>query len=596
MPVKNQNTTDFTSRATLTRWRRFHVLRALAVFLFFPLCVEAQVLQLGSHWHKVDHNLKLALCNQDVEILNLLYQDNLESVELEGNLYSFSEPVAQLEIGVAYEVSRNGQIYNLYFTELPVVYVEIDQPLSNEERRPAQWKLVESSGEVLTSHIGINIRGGSSQMWPKKSMRVEFWMDQSGEKNRNVSLLDLRNDDDWILLPMFNEPLRVRNAVSHQLWEDIHQPYYGDIEPDAKSGARTSYVEVFINNTYRGVYLLTERIDRKQLKIAPYSDTLGIEGELYKAKDWGSGTVTFDFAGFYSNNNRNWDGYQMKYPKEEMETEWEELFDLKRFVIQEDDSLFVQNVDSVFHLGNAVDYFIFVNLLFGLDNRGKNVFLAKYAHNQPYFYVPWDLDGVWGNDWSGQEVGYSNSIISNGLFDRWLDNCEETGFGDSLSSRWTALRSGLITAEAMVSRFEQNINFLSSNGVYQREATAWPDFAFSEEQLSYTADWIHHRIGVLDEAFADICVKDFPRPFPDLQDPPCVLFPNPSTGQLGIYHKSFSENMKYTVRDNFGRVVHTGRLQRHTTYLDFSGLNAGIYHVIIEEQQRSEVMKWIKIR
>jgi len=563
------------------------------VALVWPCQTSAQVLEPGGHWHTIDHNLKLVLCNQDVEILNLLYNETVTSVILEDDLYHFTQPVDTFKVGYPYIVSLDGKDYSFYFTELPVVFIEMDQPISNEERRPAHFKIVESSGQFMTSDIGINIRGATSQEYPKKSMRIEFWMDPTGEESKNVSLLDLRNDDDWILLPMYNEPLRLRNATAHQLWEDIHEPYYLEVSPNARSGVRGRYIEMFKNGEYRGVYLLTERVDRKQLRLQSYSETSGMQGELYKAKHWGSGTVTFDFAGFYDNSNRWWDGYQKKYPLEEMATQWDRLFDLKLFALQSDDDLFAELIFDSFHPENAIDYFLFINLLYALDNTGKNIFVASHSEDEPYFYVPWDLDAVFGHDWRGNPTGNAHSLITNGLYDRLIDNCVTTSFGLMLSERWTALRENLITPQSLHHRLMLHHNNLYNNGVYSREEMAWPDYSYNSDAVNYMSNWIEHRIGILDELFANLCnIQNNPA---KRNTPECLLFPNPSTGALGIVHKHFGERAEFTIRDHFGRMLKHGQLHRHTTHLNFSDIPAGMYHITISDDYKSETLKWVKI-
>jgi len=569
-------------------------------FLFLaaiaPQSIQGQTLELGGHWHTVDHSLKLALSNQDVEILNLLYDQTVTSVILEEDLYFFSQPVDTFEVGYPYIVSRDEEDYTFYFTELPVVFIEMDQPISNEERRPAQFKIVESSGYFLTSDIGINIRGATSQQYPKKSMRIEFWMDPTGEQTKNVSLLDLRNDDDWILLPMYTEPLRLRNATAHQLWEDIHEPYYLEVSPNARSGVRGRYIEMFKNGEYRGVYLLTERVDRKQLRLQKYSETEGMLGELYKAKEWGSGTVTFDFAGFYDNSNRWWDGYQKKYPMADMTTDWEGLFDLKTFTIQAPDSTFASEIPENFHMANAVDYFIFLNLLNAFDNTGKNIFVARQTQDEPYFYVPWDLDAVLGQDWQGIPTGHSYWLITNGLYDRLIDECESTGFGSMLTERWSALRQNLITPEVLYERFMTHHNLLFKNSVYTREEIAWQDYSYNSEEINYMSNWIEHRIGVLDELFAGLCDLETGITQSIGKYASFVVFPNPSEGKLGISNKLYGANAIYSIRDNFGREVKAGQLRRKITHLDLSDFPAGMYFVSVQDENFSDVVKWIKVR
>ena len=77
----------------------------------------------------------------------------------------------------------------------------------------------------------------------------------------------MRSDKTWLLLAMYNEKLRLNNKISHDLWLKLHKLYYADLEPDANSTIRTRYVEVVLNGQYQGVYLFTEDMDRKQLKL-----------------------------------------------------------------------------------------------------------------------------------------------------------------------------------------------------------------------------------------------------------------------------------------------------------------------------------------
>jgi hypothetical protein len=87
-----------------------------------------------------------------------------------------------------------------------------------------------------------------------------------------------------VLDALYNEPLRVNAYVAHKLWLDLHTPYYTDREPEARAGADVRYVEVFEDGRYRGVYLQSEQVDRKQLKLKKTKDG-EVRGELYKAVD-----------------------------------------------------------------------------------------------------------------------------------------------------------------------------------------------------------------------------------------------------------------------------------------------------------------------
>ncbi len=395
----------------------------LILSLFSCLSISAQQLQLGADHVYIDHELKMVVSNQDIELLNYLYPFGITSIELNGHSYDFLSTVNQLETGTSYAIEADESVYQLYFTSLPVVSIEMDGMPVNFERRLATASITSSDGVTIHADLGINIRGGYSQFLPKKSYRMEFVsLANDTMVNRNVKLLDLRNDDDWLLLPMFNEPLRLRNAVGHRLWEDMHTLKYQQEEPTALPGTRARYVELILNDKYRGVYLLTERVDRKQLQLKKYSQGHDMEGELYKGSDYAAGTVTFDFLAFYNNNSRTWDGFEKKYPLREMTTDWSGLYELISVILQTSDSVFSQQINSYFDLDNAVDYFLFLNLLYAQDNTGKNLFVARYSAETPFFFVPWDLDGILGIDWKSDFLGIRTDLLSNGLFDRLVVN------------------------------------------------------------------------------------------------------------------------------------------------------------------------------
>lgn len=92
------------------------------------------------------------------------------------------------------------------------------------------------------------------------------------------------------------------------------------------------------------------------------------------------------------------------------------MIDFVSFVVYDDDATFSAEYKSKYDVTNAADYYIFMNLMRAMDNRAKNLFNAKYDTNQPYFYVPWDLNGTFGNDPLGDRDNVTNDILTNGLY------------------------------------------------------------------------------------------------------------------------------------------------------------------------------------
>ena len=89
--------------------------------------------------------------------------------------------------------------------------------------------------------------------------------------NEDLQFFNMRKDNNWILDAGQTDLFRLRNRIATEIWNTIaHQPYYADREPNVLTGVRGQIVEVYLNDEYRGIYCLTECMDRKQLKLKKY--------------------------------------------------------------------------------------------------------------------------------------------------------------------------------------------------------------------------------------------------------------------------------------------------------------------------------------
>jgi hypothetical protein len=450
----------------------------------------------------IDQKRQLIITNVNVAWVNDQWKRTKTHIRM-GDKYAFSSPVAQVEIGKAYSIAQSAQdsVFTLYFTQLPIIHITTKFKIKDQPSVLANFKMVESAAntKITESYIGIQYRGNWSQTLPKKSMEIQFWKDTKGDEKQNFALLGMRNDDSWNLQAMYNEPLRLRSKTNNELWQLLHRPLgYQKKEPQAINGIRMNYIELFMNNEYRGLYCLAEKVDGKQLKLKKYDEN-GIRGELYKADSKGQIRAFRDLPP-YNNQLLEWGGFEYKYPKEK--TDWSNLHRLMDLVINAPDSIFYQQYAKHFEMNNAVDYYIFLNLLRLIDNRDRNLYLAKYDQQHPYFYVPWDLDGSFGASPQGAKDPHTIGLISNGFFKRAFKDKNPNEFYENLAKRWAVLRASILTPEAVMAMFKKNHDFLLQNGVYERERLAWPEYKYEpEDQFAYTLDWITARISYLDSQF-----------------------------------------------------------------------------------------------
>ncbi len=550
----------------------------------FFLAHANETITIKEYQYQIDHTRKLIVVNQDTEQINTQWPHSKTAVILDEQ-YAFTHAVPTVEIGFPYEVANSDETnYTLYFTQLPLVNIFTPHVIVDEPRVFAEFVMSESNGNITRSNIGIEYRGGWSQSLPKKSLRIEFWNDTNGQETKDVSLLGMRNDDDWNLQAFFNEPLRVRSKTSNELWKLMHKLYYQELEPDAVNGIQMEYVEVFINGEYRGVYALSERVDRKQLQLKKYD--YEIRGELYKAVDWGVPTLTSlpDFG----NSEPYWDGFEYQHPEEV--TDWINLYGFVDFVVNEKNYYFFSVHPSIFETDNAVDYFIFLNLLRANDNRGKNIFIARYDQGEPYFYVPWDLDAVFGTMWRGDKENRTDDILSNGLYDRLIHDCSENGFYRRLTMRWNNLRKNEITHQNIMNLFRGNFNYLSENGIYDRETTAWGEYTMDETDLEYISEWLTARLSFLDGEFNKPCI---PHDNSGEEDEFIKVFPNPANDYFHVEINAGILPFRLKIFNQLGHTVFSEQLRSKSERLQLPNLQPGMYFVMVQNQNFTKTQKLI---
>jgi hypothetical protein len=368
--------------------------------------------------------------------------------------------------------------------------------------------------DTLTARI--KWRGGTTNAANKHKRNYKLNFDEDHR------FFGLRNDDKWMLDAGQPDVFRLRNRIAMDLWNKMaRKPYYADQEPKALNGVRGDIVELFLGNEWRGIYNLSEFIDRKQLKLKKIDDKTGIiRGCLYKGISWNK-TKMFDIFDSYDNSKDTFFGYEFKYPElgDDSDTiDWAPLIAANNFARNSTDEEFQQQVDDYFDIPVLIDYNIFFNVVNAVDNVGKNMYWAVYdkTADQRLTPTPWDLDATFGQRWGGQLVkeideGFYNSPEFRMDFELMLTyRFFRDNFNDYLSrlnERYRLLRQPgqpLHTDSilAIVTRYYQAVK---NSGAAKREETKWSqdtdvwgDVIDFDTEYIYICDWIRRRMEFID--------------------------------------------------------------------------------------------------
>lgn len=390
-------------------------------------------------------------------------------------------------------------------SSLPKVYLNYSR-LDTDKFYSAFFSLVD--GEVAQDfNIGIRHRGDLSSIFDKPSYAIKLY-DNEGVKT-DASFLELREDNYWILDAMAADVGRVRNRVSMNLWlEFSHRPWYAEQEPNMVNGYHGKMVELYVNNTFQGLYCLNERVDRKQLKLKKYSEKKGIQGVMYKSNDISKSTqfMTTD-ADAPTDVVDTWDGWSVKYPdlKDGDPITWQPLRNLIDFVSLSSKERFSNEMAEYFDLPVLVDYFLFVELLYAGDNIRKNMIVSFYNNESKMaLLTPWDLDISWGRNYVGfSERADRHVYYTSRLFTRLVDECD--WFVKAAEDRWAVLRQSFFTVDHIDSLFDYYFDLYAETGIDTREEQLWNgvgnlSVSFAKDR-DFIHSWVTQRLEFLDDYF-----------------------------------------------------------------------------------------------
>lgn len=450
-----------------------------------------------------------------------------------------------LEYTGSYSVSDGTDEYHLFFTTLPLLKIQSSSIISSGSKIPSEFYYTDDD-QAIQASSGINFEAGYTQIYPKKSYSLQLWTDSASGIATNMQFGNLQNSSNYVLSAMYNDPLRLRTYIAHKLWLSMHELSYAQEQPNALAGADGMYVELFVNGHYSGVYFFSRQVDRELLGLQEFDGT--IRGELYKGKEAAAATL-FTGAPAADNASNYWAGHLIKYPADTIN--WDNIRGFTQFVLNSNDAEF-QDIWSRFDFQNYMDYFIFLNLARTADNTGKNIYMAKYDTDAPYFYVPWQLNGSFGMKWDGTVLGITDDILTNGFMDRVIAS-DVNNYTTNVESRWAELRTGPLAIDSLVADFTDSYDLLTANNVYEREALVFPNYPFDQSSFDYTTGWLLSRIEYLDAYF-----HYNPETVDNIQQSEFQIFPNPASDSFSIRSSIDLKNMPFQIYDLQGKIVKSG--------------------------------------
>lgn len=427
--------------------------------------------------------------------------------------------------------------------------------------------------------IGIEIRGNTAQMFPKKSYTIET-RNEDGSNN-NVEFLGLPKENDWVLHGPYTDKSLMRNALAYHIGSRM-----------GKWNPRNRFVEVVINGEYRGVYLAVEKIkiDKNRVDIASLKPE-DIEGDQLT----GGYIMSID-RNQEGSFNSPYIGRTGTYPVtfSYVDPKFDELNDAQRKYIRDyifafEDALKAETFAdpeigyrNYIDVGSFIDYFIITELSKDIDGYRVSVFFHKDKDSKggkltmsPF----WDYNLCFGNAnfyGGGITDGWTSDPKPNGIGEGdqgneipfwWERFQEDPYFQTALKYRWEHLRQGVLHKDSINFFIDSCKNVLSDASVRNFDkfnilnSYVWPNpfvggtYAI---ELLYLKTWLGNRIDWLDAQIETI-EESFPNSGEDIIAPDALVnvYPNPFTDRLNVSFKTkMAGNASLVIRNILGQQVY----------------------------------------
>lgn len=332
-----------------------------------------------------------------------------------------------------------------------------------------------SDKAAVSEKAQIRIRGNISRGFDKKGYAIEFKEDDL-LTNKDISLSGMTADSDWVLHGPYMDKTLIRNYLCYNLSGEIME-----YAPNVR------FCELFLNEEYMGVYLLTEKIkynengritlsktdpDIKETSYIVMADR-GPEEASDQIRPFGMYTYITSYAGGAEGQ------MEVVYPSVTLTERQRDYIEndiskfekaLFSFEYNKKDTGYQKYID----VDSFVDYFLINEFTLNYDAVGLSTYLYKDIRGKLQMCV-WDFNSAFDN--------YELSSITPRTFRlqgrMWYKNLfKDDAFVERVIAKYDDLRDTYFNEAYLYSYIDETVEYLGP--AIERNYEKW-GYAFAEE-------------------------------------------------------------------------------------------------------------------
>lgn len=498
-----------------------------------------------------------------------------------------------------------------FSSSLPIIRITTpsDQDIMDDPRITAHMGIV-YNGEGRSNYslgtfndydglIAIEYRGTSSLSFDKKGYGFETRKEDGS--NNNVSLIGMPRENDWVLHGPYSDKSLLRNVLSYHL---------GALT--GRYAPRTRLCELFVDDAYEGIYMLTEKIkqDNNRVDISNLreEDNDGDEltgGYIIKVDrnvddtpglGWTSSFPDFKFFAYVDPQSDQITDQQADYIQDHM-YDFESALDAQDY---EDRYLDYIDVESF------VDYFLVTEIGKHIDAYKLSFYMYKEKDSKGgklNFGPLWDFNLGYGNfDFAcpPDPAGWAYEFPDCGSWHPfWARKIADIPNVQHLTDcRWQELRAGPFRTDSLLLFIDQKEREMGL--AIARNFERWPvlgEYLWPNafvgntygEELDFLKNWLEQRLTWLDANMVGDCGQ-YITAVDDSDLALLSIYPNPSQGLLQLDWPSAEASVLSIYNPNNKLVKTQDVTKQGLVQVNIEHLPSGVYTLIVRSSDDQSML------
>ena len=294
-------------------------------------------------------------------------------------------------------------------------------------------------------------------------------------------------NETWILDPLVTDSSSLRTKIASDLWGNINK----DIDTEKYVELNSKYVELYINRSYRGLYLLKEVIDEDLLDLD--KDT----GVLIKGINWNQ----LDFNNYDNINSDSYGPFELKYPEnlKKYSKSWINILDkLKEYYTG---NTKYDVINKTFYIENLANYKIFLLILSANDNyEFKNIYysIKDDKNDTKVLITPWDLDLTFGMLCDDDTFMIKKQYDKIEKVNMPFGIRDDQKFKEYVKKRWNFLSESVLSKNKINDMIDEQYEYLIKAGALERENKKYKN-TNTDKEMEELKSWYSKRFEVINQ-------------------------------------------------------------------------------------------------